>query len=137
MIGLGALAALVSVVGLWLTRGGRTPTRPWVWKLAIWSAALPLVASLVGWIFTEMGRQPWIVFGLMRTEDGVSPGVSGLEVLISLIAFTLIYGALAVVEFKLIVRAAVEGPNEWAKYDAEHDGDGTADVDPTKLATVY
>jgi len=55
-----------------------------------------------------MGRQPWIVFGLMRTEDGVSPGVTGLEVLISLIAFTLIYGVLAVVEFRLIVRAAVD-----------------------------
>ena len=138
MIGLGALAALVSVVGLWLTRGGRTPTRNWVWKVAIWSAPLPLVASLVGWIFTEMGRQPWIVFGLMLTEDGVSPGVSGLEVLISLIAFTLIYGALAVVEFKLIIRAAVDGPKDWAKYDAAasgDDGDGTVDV--SKLATVY
>ena len=143
MIGLGALAALISVVGLWLTRGGRTPTRNWVWKVAIWSAPLPLVASLVGWVFTEMGRQPWIVFGLMLTEDGVSPGVSGLEVLISLIAFTLIYGALAVVEFKLIVRAAVDGPKEWAKYDAALAGDdtdaspGTGTVDPAKLATVY
>ena len=138
MIGLGALAALISVVGLWLTRGGRTPTRNWVWKVAIWSAPLPLVASLVGWVFTEMGRQPWIVFGLMLTEDGVSPGVSGLEVLISLIAFTLIYGALAVVEFKLIIRAAVDGQLEWAKYDAAHsDEDGDVTVDPAKLATVY
>lgn len=136
MIGLGALAALISAVGLWVTRGGRTP-KGWMWKVAIWSAPLPLVASLVGWIFTEMGRQPWIVFGLMLTEDGVSPGVSGLEVLISLIAFTLIYGALAVVEFKLIIRAAVDGPKEWAKYDAEHNGDGDATVDSAKLATVY
>jgi cytochrome d ubiquinol oxidase subunit I len=134
MIGLGAIAALVSVVGLWLTRRGRTPAG-WAWKVAIWSAPLPLVASLVGWIFTEMGRQPWIVFGLMKTEDGVSPGVTGLEVLISLIAFTLIYGALAVVEFKLIVKAAVEGPQDWAKYDSDEEGDGT--VDPRTLATVY
>ena len=136
MIGLGALAALISAVGLWVTRGGRTPTRNWVWKVAIWSAPLPLVASLVGWIFTEMGRRSWIVFGLMLTEDGVSPGVSGLEVLISLIAFTLVYGALAVVEFTLIVRAAVDGPKEWAKYDAEHDDDGDASVDGSKLATA-
>lgn len=59
--------------------------------------------------------------------------------LISLIAFTLIYGALAVVEFKLIIRAAVDGPKEWAKYDADHhDGEaGTGSVDPAKLATVY
>ena len=138
MIGLGALAALISAVGLWLTRGGRTPTRNWVWKVAIWSAPLPLVASLVGWIFTEMGRQPWIVFGLMRTEDGVSPGVTGLEVLISLVAFTLIYGALAVVEFRLIVRAAVDGPKDWARYSENVDSDDdTPGVDPARLATVY
>lgn len=138
MIGLGALSALISVVGLWLTRGGR-PVSSLAWKIAIWSAPVPLLAILVGWTFTEMGRQPWIVFGLMRTEDGVSPGVTGLEVLISLIAFTLIYGALAVVEFKLIVRAAVDGPKEWAKYDADHgvEGPGTGSVDPAKLATVY
>lgn len=138
MIGLGALSALISVVGLWLTRGGRAVSSL-AWKIAIWSAPVPLLAILVGWTFTEMGRQPWIVFGLMRTEDGVSPGVTGLEVLISLIAFTLIYGALAVVEFKLIVRAAVDGPKEWAKYDADHgvEGPGTGSVDPAKLATVY
>ncbi|MNJ01122.1 Cytochrome bd ubiquinol oxidase subunit 1 [compost metagenome] len=58
-----------------------------------------------------MGRQPWIVFGLMSTRDGVSPGVSGLEVLISLIAFTAIYAALAVVEIRLIIRAAQKGPD--------------------------
>jgi len=138
MIGLGALSALISVVGLWLTRGGR-PVSSLAWKIAIWAAPVPLLAILVGWTFTEMGRQPWIVFGLMRTEDGVSPGVTGLEVLISLIAFTVIYGVLAVVEFKLIVRAAVDGPQEWAKYDADHgaEGSGTGSVDPAKLATVY
>ncbi|NSL43001.1 cytochrome ubiquinol oxidase subunit I, partial [Streptomyces sp. 8P21H-1] len=46
-----------------------------------------------------MGRQPWIVFSLMKTSDAVSPNVSGLEVLISIIAFTIVYGILAVVEF--------------------------------------
>lgn len=137
MIGLGALAALVSAVGLWITRGGRNPGG-WAWKVAIWTAPVPLVAALVGWVFTEMGRQPWLVFGLMKTEDGVSPGVSGLEVLISLIAFTLIYGVLAVVEFKLIIRAAVDGPKDWAGYRTDDDdADGVSAVDPTKLATVY
>jgi cytochrome d ubiquinol oxidase subunit I len=58
-----------------------------------------------------MGRQPWIVFGLMSTRDGVSPGTSGLEVLISLISFTAIYAALAVVEVRLIVKAAQKGPD--------------------------
>jgi cytochrome d ubiquinol oxidase subunit I len=130
MIGLGGIAALVSLAGLWVTRKGKEP-KPWMWKVAIWSAPLPLAASLAGWIFTEMGRQPWIVFGLMKTEDAVSPNVSGLTVLISLIAFTLVYGTLAVVEFKLIKKAAITGPDEWESHD---DPDS---VDHSKLATVY
>ena len=112
MIGLGMAAALVAVVGLWVTRkGAKNPPAPWMWKLAIWSFPLALVANIMGWVFTEMGRQPWIVFGLMTTQDGVSPGVSGVEVLISLIAFTAIYAALAVVEIRLIIRAAQKGPD--------------------------
>ena len=67
----------------------------------------------------------------MRTEDAVSPTVSGLEVLISLVAFTAVYGALAVVEFKLIVKAAQETPDSWDKT-VEPDA-----VDAKKLATVY
>jgi cytochrome d ubiquinol oxidase subunit I len=125
MIGLGGLAALVSVAGLWLTRKGKNPPR-WAWKVAIWSAPLPMLAALVGWVFTEMGRQPWIVFGLMKTADGVSP-VTGLTVLISLIAFTLVYGTLAVVEFRLIRKAAIEGPDDW----------DTVAPTPEKMATVY
>ncbi|GAA3586941.1 cytochrome ubiquinol oxidase subunit I [Klugiella xanthotipulae] len=130
MIGLGVLAALVSVVGLWLTRKNRSVPQ-WAWKVAVWSAPIPLVASLVGWIFTEMGRQPWIVFGLMTTESGVSPGVTGLAVLISLVVFTLVYGALAVVEFKLITAAAKAGP---PAIEEPEDG---SDVDHAALTTVY
>ncbi|MEO6310304.1 MAG: cytochrome ubiquinol oxidase subunit I [Leifsonia sp.] len=112
MIGLGLLHILVAVVGLWLTRRGRMPKNTWVWKAAIWSFPLSLAAMIVGWVFTEMGRQPWLVFGLLKTQDGVSPGVSGVEVLISLIAFTLVYGVLAVVEFKLIIKAVQKGPDD-------------------------
>ncbi|WP_449277477.1 cytochrome ubiquinol oxidase subunit I [Leucobacter sp. GX24907] len=131
MIGLGAFAAFVSAVGLWLTRK-HTELPKWAWKIAIWTAPVPMLASLVGWVFTEMGRQPWIVFGMMTTEQGVSPGVPGWAVLISLIVFTLVYGGLAVVEFKLITRAAKEGPPEIATVD----GDGS-DPDQQQLATVY
>ncbi|RGE22406.1 cytochrome ubiquinol oxidase subunit I [Leucobacter sp. wl10] len=129
MIGLGAFAALVSAVGLWITRKSIDLPK-WVWKVAIWTAPIPMLASLVGWLFTEMGRQPWIVFGVMTTEQGVSPGVPGWAVLTSLIVFTLVYGALAVVEFKLITKAAKEGPP-----DIEQDDSG--EPDPQRLATVY
>ncbi len=112
MIGLGMAHALVALAGLWVTRkNAKRPVAPWMWKIAIWSFPLALFANIVGWVFTEMGRQPWLVFGLMSTRDGVSPGTSGLEVLISLIAFTAIYAILAVVEIRLIVRAAQKGPD--------------------------
>jgi cytochrome d ubiquinol oxidase subunit I len=122
MIGLGGAAALVAVAGLWVTRKKATkPVAGWMWKVAIWSAPLPLLGSLVGWVFTEMGRQPWIVFSLMLTEDGVSPNVPGWTVLISLVAFTLIYAALAVVEFGLILKAAQKGPDPLPDPNAPED----------------
>jgi cytochrome d ubiquinol oxidase subunit I len=73
---------------------------------------LPLAANSMGWIFTEMGRQPWIVFGLMQTRDGVSPTVGAGSVLASLITFTLLYGVLAVVEVYLLIRFARTVPDE-------------------------
>ena len=112
MIGLGALAMLIAVVGLWLTRKGNINLKKWQWNTAIWMSPMPLLAIAVGWMFTEMGRQPWIVFKLMKTADGVSPGVSASDVLISLIVFTLLYGVLAIVEFKLLMKAVKQGPND-------------------------
>ncbi|MCC4249943.1 cytochrome ubiquinol oxidase subunit I [Microbacterium testaceum] len=134
MIALGGLAALISVVGLWVTRkNAPRPVAPWMWRVAIWAAPLPLLGSLVGWVFTEMGRQPWIVFGLMLTEDGVSPSVPGWSVLISLVAFTAIYATLAVVEFGLIKKYAQKGPDPLPDPDAPREPD-TIENTPT---TVY
>ena len=85
--------------------------------IAIWSFPFSLLAMSAGWIFTEMGRQPWLVFGLLRTQDGVSPNITGLETLISLLAFSVLYGALAVVEFGLILRAVHRGPEDAPEPD--------------------
>jgi cytochrome d ubiquinol oxidase subunit I len=112
MIGLGVVAMAVAVVGLWLTRKGRIDLKKWQWNTAIWMVPLPLLAISIGWLFTEMGRQPWIVFKLMKTADGVSPGVAASDVLISLIVFTLLYGVLAVVEFKILLKAIKQGPSD-------------------------
>ena len=102
MIGLGLLAAAVAGWILWATRKGAAPAgRAIVWA-AIALPFLPLFANSFGWIFTEMGRQPWSVFGLMTTAQSVSPGVGATQMLISLITLTLLYGVLAVVEVKLL-----------------------------------
>ena len=134
MMGLGGAAALLSVAGLWLTRKkSRFTMKPWMWRVLVWSAPLPLIGSLVGWIFTEMGRQPWIVFGLMLTEDGVSPSVPGWNVLISLVAFTTIYAVLAVVEVGLIITYAQKGPDPLPDPNAPREPDSVENT-PT---TVY
>ncbi|ARJ05291.1 cytochrome ubiquinol oxidase subunit I [Humibacter sp. BT305] len=131
MIGLGVVSILIAIAGLWLTRRGRAPRRTWIWRIGVWAFPLPLAAMSVGWIFTEMGRQPWIVFGLLKTQDAVSPGINGWDVVASLVAFTLVYGALAVVEFRLIVKAIRKGPGpDPSDDDASQDS-------PSLTTTVY
>ena len=110
MMGAGFVLLAVSVVGLWLTRRGRLPQSAWVWRLAMWATAGPFVANTAGWIFTEMGRQPWTVVGLYKTADSVSPGVSAGSVLTSMAVFTVLYGVLAVIEVRLFVKYAKAGP---------------------------
>jgi cytochrome d ubiquinol oxidase subunit I len=135
MIGLGGVAVLVAIVGLWLTRKNAKNEPPlWAWRLAIWAWPASLLAILVGWIFTEMGRQPWIVFSLMLTQDGVSPSVPGWTVLISLVAFTLIYAALAVVEAGLIVKTVKTGPEPLPDPGAPDQRTTPVEQTPT---TVY
>ena len=109
MIGFGILAALVALWALWTLRRGRTPKSRWLLRAGLVLPLMPLAANSFGWIFTEMGRQPWIVFGEMLTRNGVSPSVSTAEVVTSLAVFTLLYGLLAVVEVRLLLRFAKAG----------------------------
>ena len=109
MIGMGLLCAAVALLVLYATRRGRAPTNRWWARLAILLPLLPVAANSFGWIFTEMGRQPWVVFGLMTTANGVSPSVGAGLVATSLITFTLLYAALAVVEVGLLVKTIRQG----------------------------
>jgi cytochrome d ubiquinol oxidase subunit I len=114
MIGFGVLAALAALWALWATRGGRAPASRWLLRAGLVLPLLPLIANSFGWIFTEMGRQPWVVFGQMRTAAGVSPAVSTGEVITSMTVLTLLYGVLAVVEVGLLVKYAKLGLPEVA-----------------------
>ncbi|GJM75028.1 hypothetical protein HMSSN036_72440 [Paenibacillus macerans] len=84
----------------------------WFYRAMLWSISLPFIANTSGWIMTEIGRQPWTVFGLMQTKDSVSPSVTGGQILFSLIAFTLIYAVLGAVMAYLFVKVIKKGPNE-------------------------
>jgi len=122
MITAGGLAMLAALWMMWSIRKGRVPTSKWMLRSVIVLPFLPLVANSFGWIFTEMGRQPWAVFGLMPTAAGVSPGTTSAEVLTSLIAFTVLYGLLAVIEVRLMLTYIKGGLPEIAEATDDHDG---------------
>jgi cytochrome d ubiquinol oxidase subunit I len=112
MMGFGFLAMLIGAWILWAIRGPQARgvgTSRWTAAVALSLPLLPLLASSFGWIFTEMARQPWIVFSLMPTSLAVSPTVSAGEVLATMVGFTLVYGALAVVEVGLLMHYVKAG----------------------------
>ncbi|MET9338952.1 cytochrome ubiquinol oxidase subunit I [Nonomuraea sp. NPDC003804] len=121
MIGFGMLAALLALAGLWLTRRGRLPESRWFYRVALVGIALPFAANTMGWIFTEVGRQPWTVFGIMRTAAAVSPGVDVAEVAITLVGFTLAYAILAVIEIRLLLKFIRIGPHEQPALESDPD----------------
>jgi cytochrome d ubiquinol oxidase subunit I len=125
MIGLGGLGVLFAAFALWITRKGRIPSKRWVSLMSAVAVLVPLVGISAGWIFTEMGRQPWIVYGLMKTSAGVSPVLTPFQVGLSLVVFTLLYGGLAVVEVGLLIRAVKIGPPETVELiDADDANNG-------------
>ena len=110
MVGAGTVMLLLLLYALYKILRRDLHFRPLFLKLLIWSIALPYLANASGWIFTEMARYPWVVFGLMRIEDAVSTAVTVAEMWISLIAFTLLYGALMGVTIFLLKKFARKGP---------------------------
>ena len=118
MVGVGFLMIALAALALFVTFK-RWPMKWTRWlKWAVWVVPLPYIANSTGWILTESARQPWIVHGLLKTEDAVSPLSPGL-VLMSLIGFGLIYGILMVVDGYLLVKFAKAGPSTTDKDSVE------------------
>ncbi len=107
MVALGTLFPLLMIIG-WFLRN-KLVENPLYLKVMLFSIPLPYLAIEMGWMLAEVGRQPWIVYGLMKTSDAVSP-VDPTQVFISLIAFTLVYGILGIAGFYLIIKNAKQGP---------------------------
>jgi cytochrome d ubiquinol oxidase subunit I len=118
MIGFGGIAFLLALFTLWRTRKGRDlPKARWFLPAMISLPFMPLLANSFGWIFTETARQPWAVFGLIKTEDGVSAVVSAGSVLFTMIVFTLLYGVLAFIEVGLTLKVIKNGPATELDYE--------------------
>lgn len=102
MVGFGGLMSLLAIAGLFFAwRGKLSENRLFLW-LMVGAIVLPHVANMTGWTLTELGRQPWIVFGLMTVEEATSPNLTPGMMLISLIGFTLLYLTLLGVDFYLL-----------------------------------
>lgn len=141
MIGLMAIPVLFALTTLWLTRRGRTPGKPWYSWFALLTIPTPFLANSAGWVFTEMGRQPWIVAPnptgdphvRLTVSAGVSDHAAGM-VVTSLVTFTLVYALLAVIWFFLLKRYVVEGPLEHDAEPAPPKAPGDDEVAPLSFA---
>ncbi|WP_138495602.1 cytochrome ubiquinol oxidase subunit I [Paenibacillus pinistramenti] len=124
MVAAGSLMILFSAYGLylWMRKKMDRPNKGYL-RLMLFGISLPYIANTSGWIMTEMGRQPWTVFGLMTTADSVSPSVTAGQVLFSIIAFCTVYAALAVVMVFLWLKVIKQGPYKTDASDNEHSTD--------------
>jgi cytochrome d ubiquinol oxidase subunit I len=152
MIGFGAVAAFAAVVALWLTRKGTVPRARSIMWLAVVGIFAPFAANSAGWIFTEMGRQPFVVAPnptpggvdgvFMFTAAAVSPGVTFGEILFSLVSLGTVYLALMIVEVTLIVKYVRGGvasalPELAAQRGDDDDSSGRPPAEDDVLAFAY
>jgi cytochrome d ubiquinol oxidase subunit I len=110
MIGVGGLLLLLGLYGLFLVMGDTVETHSTSMKIFLYALILPYFANASGWILTEVGRFPWVVFGLMKIQDGISPTVPSSLVITSLLLFTLVYAALMIAGIYLLTKYAKIGP---------------------------
>jgi len=108
MVGLGVIFILLTIFG-WFKRKTLLDY-PWYLRIMILAIPLPYLAIQLGWLVTELGRQPWLVYGIFKTADGASP-VAASQVAVSLVAFILVYGLLGAAGFYLMYQKAIKGPD--------------------------
>ena len=118
MVGAGLLMLILAATALRMSRKNAPAPARWLLPAIVWAILLPYVANSAGWMMTEVGRQPWIVNGLLRVDQGLSIAVTAGEVLASLVAFTLLYGALMVADVWLLKKYAQMGPAAIEEQEA-------------------
>lgn len=114
MVGGGVLMIVIAWFALFRVMQQRLEHTRWLLRILPYAIVLPYASNTSGWLMTEVGRQPWIVFGLQQTADAVSPNVTAEMVLLSLVLFTTIYGVLMAVDIFLL--------NKFAKDETQLEG---------------
>ena len=128
MMTVGLIMMLLSFLFLLATRK-QYENAKWM-KWVPWVIALPYIGNASGWILTEMGRQPWIVQGLLRVEDAVSPNLTTVDLLISLIGYAVVYGSLAVAMVYLMKKYAIAGPDAAMHESVDAEPESVSEVLP-------
>ncbi|MCK9196829.1 MAG: cytochrome ubiquinol oxidase subunit I [Syntrophales bacterium] len=110
MVGLGGLFILLSSLAFFLSWKDWLEKYPFFLKVMLFAIPLPYLAGELGWIVAEVGRQPWIVYGVLKTSDAASRSVSVTQVTVSLVGFTILYSFLGLVDMYLLAKYAKRGP---------------------------
>jgi cytochrome d ubiquinol oxidase subunit I len=111
MLALGFAMLLLSIMAVIYAQRGTLEIHPLFLKIMLFAIPLPYIAGQLGWIVAEVGRQPWIVYGVLKTTHGVSQSISTLQVYASLLGFTLLYGGLGLIDIYLLSKFAKKGPD--------------------------
>ncbi len=112
MVGLGTFFILAALLAVILSLSGKLEKNRLFLNIMLFSIPLPYIANQLGWVVAEVGRQPWIVYGIMKTSDGVSKSIDLAQVVVSLLGFTLLYGVLGVIDIYLLAKYARKGPDD-------------------------
>ena len=111
MVGLGTYMILASLAAVFFSCKKNLEDYRLFLTLLVFSIPLPYLGHQLGWLVAELGRQPWIVYGVLKTADAVSKNVSAMQVALSLVGFTILYGALGFIDIFLLVKYAKKGPD--------------------------
>lgn len=116
MVAIGMFLIALSLFGLWQWKRGKLFNKKWLLWTFVFTAILPQLANQFGWFAAEMGRQPWVVYGLLRTSDALSKSVKANQVLFSLILFFVVYSILLLLFIYLMNKAIKTGPYDEETY---------------------
>ncbi|HMP92460.1 MAG TPA: cytochrome ubiquinol oxidase subunit I, partial [Phnomibacter sp.] len=137
MVAIGMLLIGLTLYAGLQWRRGRLFQQKWLLWAFVWAVLLPQIANQAGWFAAEMGRQPWVVYGLLRTSDALSRTVQAEQVLTSLILFTLVYATLFVLFLYLLNKKIKHGPGNYHMPDDEQNESFTTRNNPLMSSPAH
>ncbi len=121
MIAVGTVMILLTLYGSFLWWRNRLFEKKWLMMVFVWSVLLPQIGNQAGWFTAEIGRQPWVVYGLLRTSDALSKTVTANQIIFSLVLFTIVYIVLFALFLFLLNRKIQHGPLDYGKQESMGD----------------